>query len=139
MAPRDRDPDAFPMPSSWLDEQGEDEENEEHTVGNQEERRYEPFHFFQLYNFGKTSFSFPICCILTISVFSKREYIAEVRVVERERANREMARQAELQHEMRQSVTAMEQMLESQQRIEQLQRSLAYLRELHSRMVCLNI
>ena len=70
---------------------------------------------------------------------SNREYIAEVRVVERERANREMARQAELQHEMRQSVTAMEQMLESQQRIEQLQRSLAYLRELHSRMVCLNI
>ena len=52
MAPRDRDPDAFPMPSSWLDEQGEDEENEEHTVGNQEERRYEPFHFFQLYNIG---------------------------------------------------------------------------------------
>ena len=87
----------------------------------------------------KTSFSFSICCILTISIFSKREYIAEVRVVERERANREMARQAELQHEMRQSVTAMEQMLESQQRIEQLQRSLAYLRELHSRMVCLNI
>ena len=39
MAPRDRDPDAFPMPSSWLDEEGEDEENEEHTVGNQEERR----------------------------------------------------------------------------------------------------
>ena len=38
MAPRDRDPDAFPMPSSWLDEEGEDEENEEHTVGNQEER-----------------------------------------------------------------------------------------------------
>ena len=87
----------------------------------------------------KTSFLFSICCILTISIFSKREYIAEVRVVERERANREMARQAELQHEMRQSVTAMEQMLESQQRIEQLQRSLAYLRELHSRMVCLNI
>jgi len=50
-----------------------------------------------------------------------------------------MARQAELQHEMRQSVTAMEQMLESQQRIEQLQRSLAYLRELHGRTVCLNI
>ena len=73
-----------------------------------------------------------------INIF-KREYIAEVRVVERERANREMARQAELQHEMRQSVTAMEQMLESQQRIEQLQRSLAYLRELHGRMVCLNI
>ena len=84
-------------------------------------------------------FSFSICCILTILTFLKREYIAEVRVVERERANREMARQAELQHEMRQSVTAMEQMLESQQRIEQLQRSLAYLRELHSRMVCLNI
>ena len=76
--------------------------------------------------------------INNINIF-QREYIAEVRVVERERANREMARQAELQHEMRQSVTAMEQMLESQQRIEQLQRSLAYLRELHSRMVCLNI
>ena len=62
MAPRDRDPDAFPMPSSWLDEQGEDEENEEHTVGNQEERRYEPFHFFQPYNFGykiKHLFYFP--------------------------------------------------------------------------------
>ena len=85
------------------------------------------------------SFSFSICCILTIITYFKREYIAEVRVVERERANREMARQAELQHEMRQSVTAMEQMLESQQRIEQLQRSLAYLRELHSRMVCLSI
>ena len=53
----------------------------------------------------------------------------------REQANREMARNAELQYELRQSVTAMEQMIESQQRIERIQRSLAYLRDLHSRMV----
>jgi len=64
-----------------------------------------------------------------------REYVAEIRVVERERANREMARNAELQYELRQSVTAMEQMIESQQRIERIQRSLTYLRDLHSRMV----
>jgi len=64
-----------------------------------------------------------------------RQYIAEVRVEERERANREMARNAELQMELRNSVAAMEQMIESQQRIERIQRSLTYLRDLHSRMV----
>ena len=76
--------------------------------------------------------------ILRIFLLIFREYVAEVRVVrvqEREQANREMARNAELQHELRQSVTAMEQMIESQQRIERIQRSLAYLRDLHSRMV----
>ena len=76
--------------------------------------------------------------ILRTSLLIFREYVAEVRVVrvqEREQANREMARNAELQHELRQSVTAMEQMIESQQRIERLQRSLTYLRDLHSRMV----
>lgn len=105
MAPRDRDPEDFNNPPQWLDEQAEDEENEEYNIGNREERR---------------------------------EYIAEVRVVDvqaREQANREMARNAELQYELRQSVTAMEQMIESQQRIERIQRSLAYLRDLHSRMV----
>ena len=64
-----------------------------------------------------------------------REYLAEVRVRERETANREMARNTELQYERRQAVAAMEQMIESQQRIERIQRSLAYLRDLHSRMV----
>jgi len=64
-----------------------------------------------------------------------REYVAEIRVVERERASREMARNAELQQELRNSVTAMEQMIESQQRIERIQQSLTYLRDLHSRMV----
>ena len=64
-----------------------------------------------------------------------RQYIAEVRIEEREMANREMARNAELQYELRQSVAAMEQMIESQQRIERIQRSLTYLRDLHSRMV----
>ena len=67
--------------------------------------------------------------------FVLREYVAEVRVQQREIADREMARNAELQYELRQSVTAMEQMIESQQRIERIQRSLAYLRDLHSRMV----
>ena len=46
-----------------------------------------------------------------------------------------MARNAELQMELRNSVVAMEQMIESQQRIERIQRSLTYLRDLHSRMV----
>ena len=46
-----------------------------------------------------------------------------------------MARNAELQMELRNSVAAMETMIESQQRIERLQRSLVYLRDLHSRMV----
>ena len=46
-----------------------------------------------------------------------------------------MARNAELQMELRNSVAAMEQMIESQQRIERIQRSLTYLRDLHSRMV----
>jgi hypothetical protein len=67
--------------------------------------------------------------------FVLREYVAEVRVQQREIANREQARNAELQYELRQSVTAMEQMIESQQRIERIQRSLTYLRDLHSRMV----
>jgi len=102
MAPRDRDPDDFVNHPSWLDEEGEDEENEEYNIGNREERR---------------------------------DYVAEVRVEERELANREMARNAELQMELRNSVAAMETMIESQQRIERLQRSLVYLRDLHSRMV----
>ena len=68
-------------------------------------------------------------------LFFFREYLAEVRVRERETANREMARNTELQYERRQAVAAMEQMIESQQRIERIQRSLAYLRDLHSRMV----
>jgi len=83
----------------------EDEENEEYNIGNGAERR---------------------------------EYLAEVRVHQvetRERANRELARNTELQYELRQSVTAMEQMIESQQRIERIQRSLTYLRDLHSRMI----
>ena len=46
-----------------------------------------------------------------------------------------MARNTELQMELRNSVAAMEQMIESQQRIERIQRSLTYLRDLHSRMV----
>ena len=49
-----------------------------------------------------------------------------------------MARNAELQMELRNSVAAMEQMIESQQRIERIQRSLTYLRDLHSRMVSKN-
>ena len=65
--------------------------------------------------------------------------MAEIRVVERERASREMARNAELQQELRNSVTAMEQMIESQQRIERIQQSLTYLRDLHSRMVSTTI
>ena len=39
MAPRDRDPDDFVNHPSWLDEEGEDEENEEYNIGNREERR----------------------------------------------------------------------------------------------------
>jgi len=69
----------------------------------------------------------------------RREYIAEVRVLERQQATREMNRNAELQHELRQSVTAMEQMIESQQRIERIQRSLAYLRDLHARMLAAGV
>lgn len=106
MAPRETDPDDFANHPSWLDEQGEDEENEEYNLGNREEIR---------------------------------EYVAEVRVQQREAANRELARNAELQYELRQSVTAMEQMIESQQRIERIQRSLTYLRDLHSRMVAAGV
>ena len=75
-----------------------------------------------------SNFTLPTC-------FNFREFVAEVRLIERQQATREMNRNAELQHELRQSVTAMEQMIESQQRIERIQRSLAYLRDLHARMV----
>ena len=39
MAPRDRDIEDFGNAPSWLDEQGDDEENEEYNIGNREEQR----------------------------------------------------------------------------------------------------
>ena len=61
--------------------------------------------------------------------------MAAVRREEREYASREMRRQNELRDELRNSVEAMEIMIQSQQRIDQLTRSLQELRALHQEMV----
>ena len=61
--------------------------------------------------------------------------MAAARREEREYASREMRRQTELRDELRNSVEAMEIMIQSQQRIDQLTRSLNEMRELHRRML----
>lgn len=60
--------------------------------------------------------------------------LAAARREERDYASREMRRQNELTDELRNSVEAMEIMIQSQQRIDELTRSLNELRELHRRM-----
>jgi len=65
----------------------------------------------------------------------RRAFMAAVRREERDFANREMRRQNELREELQNSVEAMEIMVESQQRIDVLTRSLQELRELHRQMV----
>lgn len=65
----------------------------------------------------------------------RRAFLAAARREEREYASREMRRQNELRDELRNSVEAMEIMIQSQQRIDELTRSLNELRELHQRMM----
>ena len=71
-------------------------------------------------------FNLPVDC---------RAFLAAARREEREYASREMRRQTELRDELRNSVEAMEIMIQSQQRIDQLTRSLNEMRELHRRML----
>ena len=61
--------------------------------------------------------------------------MAAARREERDYASREMRRQNELRDELRNSVEAMEIMIQSQQRIDELTRSLNELRDLHRRMM----
>ena len=72
--------------------------------------------------------------VLTIGFFC-RAFLAAARREEREYASREMRRQSELRDELRNSVEAMEIMIQSQQRIDELTRSLNELRDLHRRMM----
>lgn len=65
----------------------------------------------------------------------RQALLAAARREERDYASREMRRQTELTDELRNSVEAMEIMIQSQQRIDQLTRSLNEMRELHRRMV----
>jgi len=65
----------------------------------------------------------------------RRAFMAAVRREERDFASREMRRQNELRDELQNSVEAMEIMIQSQQRIDVLTRSLQELRELHREMV----
>lgn len=68
------------------------------------------------------------------SAEDRRAFLAAARRQERDYASREMRRQNELRDELRNSVEAMEIMIQSQQRIDELTRSLNELRELHRRM-----